>query len=115
MIQLIEVLAEDKPGVLARVTGVIGARGENIARLSASPATAAGTSRIVVSVDMSQAHAEFVRRKLLKMVNVLSAAVRSAEPDAESEFRSALEPDSVRVIACALWPEAQLRKRCAAK
>jgi predicted amino acid-binding ACT domain protein len=77
MMQFFEVLTEDKPGVLARVVGIVGARGENIARIAAAP-VAAGFSRIVVLVEMPVAQAEFVRRKLLKIVTVLSAGVQPA-------------------------------------
>jgi acetolactate synthase-1/3 small subunit len=71
MLHLFTISAEDKPGVLARITGLLGARGENITRISAHPAARKGAATITAVVEMSEQHAEFVRRKILKLVAVL--------------------------------------------
>ena len=92
------VLTEDKAGVLARVTSVLGARGENIQRLSAVPESPA-VSRITAEVLMAPHHAEFVRRKLSKLVYVLDA-------------RTEVSP-GVNVITTSLWPEGAWRGRYA--
>ena len=106
MMQCFEVLTEDKPGVLARVTGVVGARGENIAHLVASPART-GLSRIIVLVEMSPVHAEYVRRKLMKIVTVVSAEVHVAEEHVFAAFD--LQP--ARTIDRAMWPAIELSRR----
>ena len=81
--QFFEVLTEDKPGVLARVAGIVGARGENITRIVAAP-VGEGFSRILVLVEMPVVQAEFVRRKLLKIVTVISAGVQPATATSDS-------------------------------
>ena len=92
------VVAEDKAGVLARVTSVLGARGENIQRLTAVP-EAPALARITAEVVMSPHHAEFVVRKLSKLVYVL-------------ESRAEASP-GVHVIGESLWPAGEPLKRYA--
>ena len=92
------IVAEDKAGVLARVTSLLGARGENIQRLSAAPEEPA-RARITAEVFMTAQHAELVRRKLSKLVYVLDA-------------RTELSPGA-NVISESLWPTGALPKRYA--
>jgi acetolactate synthase small subunit len=92
---LFTILAEDRPGVLARITGILAARGENIARLTAAPH--GNLSRISASVEMRAEAAEYARRKLLKLVQVVGVDVDAAAPE-------------TYVIAESLWPVTTLRK-----
>ena len=92
------VVAEDKAGVLARVTSLLGARGENILRLSAVP-EAPALARITAEVMMTPQHAEFVVRKLSKLVYVLESRVEASP--------------GVHVIGESLWPAGEPLKRYA--
>jgi acetolactate synthase small subunit len=112
MLQCFEITTEDKPGVLARIAGIVGARGENIARVMAAPA-GPGVSRIVVLVDMSGMHAEFVCRKLLKIVHVLSVCVQLAATAGEAEILEALDLRPARTIDRAMWPAIELARKTA--
>lgn len=92
------VVVEDKAGVLARVTALLGARGENIQRLSAV-SEAPARARIIAEVAMAPYQAEFVRRKLSKLVYVL-------------EVKAEVSPGA-NVITESLWPTGALLRRYA--
>jgi acetolactate synthase-1/3 small subunit len=89
---LFTILTEDKPGVLARITGLLGARGENITSISAVPGDRKGTATITATVGMSEQHAEFVRRKILKLVSVLEASTQLHESEPSFTIDSSLWP-----------------------
>jgi acetolactate synthase I/III small subunit len=72
-VHTLSVLVEDKPGVLARVSGLFSRRGFNITSLAVGPTEHPAISRITIVVDVeSESNAlEQVTKQLNKLVNVL--------------------------------------------
>ena len=67
----LSVLVEDKPGVLARVSGLFSRRGFNIASLAVGPTEQAGVSRMTIVVSVEDLPLEQVTKQLNKLVNVI--------------------------------------------
>ncbi|MDY3048444.1 MAG: acetolactate synthase small subunit [Rothia sp. (in: high G+C Gram-positive bacteria)] len=67
----LSVLVEDKPGVLARVSGLFARRMFNIDSLAVGPTEVPGISRITVVVDAEGALLEQVTKQLNKLIHVL--------------------------------------------
>ena len=67
----LSVLVNNKPGVLARVSGLISRRGFNIESLAVGPTEHAELSRITVVVTVDDAVLEQVTKQLNKLVDVL--------------------------------------------
>ena len=67
----LSVLVEDKPGVLARVSGLFSRRGFNIESLAVGPTEHAEISRITILVSVEGTALEQVTKQLNKLVNVL--------------------------------------------
>jgi acetolactate synthase-1/3 small subunit len=65
------VLVEDKPGVLARVAGLMRRRAFNIETLTVGRTQEAGISRMTIVVDSDGTEAEKVAQNLRKLVNVI--------------------------------------------
>lgn len=65
------VLVEDKPGVLARVAGLLRRRAFNIESLTVGRTQEAGISRMTIVVDSDRTEAQKVAQNLLKLVNVI--------------------------------------------
>ena len=65
----LSVLAENKPGVLMRIAGVVTARGLNIDRVSVEPE--GRYSAIRLSFQTDEAHQDQIRRKVLRLVEVI--------------------------------------------
>ena len=65
----LSVLAENKPGVLMRVAGVVTARGLNINRVSVEPEGV--YSAIRIGFDTDEIRQEQIRRKVLRLVEVI--------------------------------------------
>jgi acetolactate synthase I/III small subunit len=65
----LSVLAENKPGVLMRVAGVVTARGLNIDRVSVEPE--GSYSAIHLSFQTDEVHQDQIRRKVLRLVEVI--------------------------------------------
>ena len=76
----LSVLVENKPGVLARVSGLFSRRGFNIDSLAVGPTEHADTSRITVATDVDDAVLEQFTKQLNKLVEVLK--IVELEPDA---------------------------------
>lgn len=72
MLQVIAILIEDKPGALARVTGVVTAQGYNIASLTVARTTELGLSRMTVVLEVERPSARVVNR-INRLVNVIDA------------------------------------------
>ena len=68
---VLSVLVQNRPGVLARVSGLFARRGYNIYSLAVAPTDDERFSRITVVVDVEQAPLEQVVKQLNKLVNVL--------------------------------------------
>ncbi|HZC99342.1 MAG TPA: acetolactate synthase small subunit [Actinomycetes bacterium] len=67
----LSVLVENKPGVLARVSGLFSRRGFNIDSLAVGPTEDETTSRMTIVVDCASKPLEQVVKQLNKLVNVL--------------------------------------------
>jgi acetolactate synthase-1/3 small subunit len=64
-------LVEDKPGVLARVAGLLRRRAFNIESLTVGRTQKPGVSRMTIVVDSDRTNAEKVIQNLNKLVNVI--------------------------------------------
>jgi acetolactate synthase I/III small subunit len=67
----LSVLVENKPGVLARVSGLFHRRGFNITSLAVGPTEHEEVSRITITVSVEGAALEQVTKQLNKLINVL--------------------------------------------
>jgi acetolactate synthase I/III small subunit len=67
----LSVLVEDKPGVLARVSGLFSRRGFNIESLAVGPTEQDDVSRMTIVVSVDELPLEQVTKQLNKLVNVL--------------------------------------------
>src|SRR5881296_680926 len=68
---ILSVLVENKPGVLARVSGLFARRGFNIESLAVGPTEHPEISRITILVSVEGTALEQVTKQLNKLVNVL--------------------------------------------
>ncbi len=67
----LSVLVENKPGVLARVSGLFSRRGFNIESLAVGPTEHAEISRITILVSVEGSALEQVTKQLNKLINVI--------------------------------------------
>jgi acetolactate synthase-1/3 small subunit len=67
----LSVLVEDRPGVLARVSGLFSRRGFNITSLAVGPTEQPGVSRMTIVVAVEDLPLEQVTKQLNKLVNVI--------------------------------------------
>ena len=67
----LSVLVEDKPGVLARISGLFSRRGYNIQSLAVGPTEELGISRMTIVVSVEEFPLEQVTKQLNKLVNVI--------------------------------------------
>ncbi len=67
----LSVLVEDKPGVLARVSGLFSRRGYNIASLAVGPTEHPDVSRMTIVVEVDDFPLEQVTKQLNKLINVI--------------------------------------------
>jgi acetolactate synthase-1/3 small subunit len=67
----LSVLVENKPGVLARISGMFARRGFNIDSLAVGPTEHPEISRMTVVVDVADAPLEQVTKQLNKLINVI--------------------------------------------
>src|SRR5579875_2718844 len=70
-VHTLSVLVENKPGVLARVSGLFSRRGFNIESLAVGPTEHPEISRITILVSVEGSALEQVTKQLNKLVNVL--------------------------------------------
>jgi acetolactate synthase-1/3 small subunit len=70
-IHTLSVLVENKPGVLARVSGLFSRRGFNIESLAVGPTEHSDVSRMTIVVAVEGPVLEQVTKQLNKLVNVL--------------------------------------------
>ena len=69
---IVSALVENKPGVLARVSGLFARRGFNIFSLAVAPTDDDTRSRITMVVDVESAPLEQIVKQLDKLVNVIA-------------------------------------------
>src|SRR5262249_15019034 len=86
MIQIISLLVENKPGALARITGVLSARNFNIESLTVAPTENPTLSRMTVVVDVAENQREQVVKQLNKIVTVVQATDLSDAPAVRREL-----------------------------
>lgn len=67
----LSVLVEDKPGVLARVSGLFSRRGFNIISLAVGQTETEGVSRMTIVVSVEDFPLEQVTKQLNKLINVI--------------------------------------------
>src|ERR671930_1285021 len=75
---VLSILAENKPGVLARVAGLFARRGFNINSLAVGPTDDPAISRFTLTVDGALHPIDQVTKQLHKLVNVIK--IRDLEP-----------------------------------
>ncbi|MEO6881507.1 MAG: acetolactate synthase small subunit [Mycobacteriaceae bacterium] len=75
----LSVLVEDKPGVLARVSGLFSRRGFNITSLAVGATELPDVSRMTIVVSVQDFPLEQVTKQLNKLVNVLK--IVEQDPD----------------------------------
>lgn len=75
---VLNVLVENKPGVLTRVAGLFARRGFNIDTLAVGPTDDPDLSRITLTVDGAVHPIDQVTKQLHKLVNVIK--IRDLEP-----------------------------------
>jgi acetolactate synthase I/III small subunit len=104
---ILSVLVQNRPGVLARVSGMFARRSFNIYSLAVAPAEEAGFSRITIVVDVESTPLEQITKQLFKLIEVvkiseldprhsverelLLATVRTTAPDGESRRAAVVE------------------------
>ncbi|MDP3012754.1 MAG: acetolactate synthase small subunit [Candidatus Subteraquimicrobiales bacterium] len=82
----LSVLVENKPGVLARVSGLFRRRGFNIDSLAVGPTEDPKISRMTIVVDVAEHPLEQVEKQLYKLVNVLKISDLKKEESVEREL-----------------------------
>ena len=75
---ILSLLVENKPGVLARISGLFARRGFNIDSLAVGPTDDDQISRITLTVDGAAHPIDQVTKQLHKLVNVIK--IRDLEP-----------------------------------
>jgi acetolactate synthase-1/3 small subunit len=85
-IHTLSVLVENKPGVLARVSGLFSRRGFNIESLAVGPTEHPEISRITILVSVEGNALEQVVKQLNKLVNVLKIAELDAGQAVQREL-----------------------------
>jgi acetolactate synthase I/III small subunit len=98
---VLSILAENKPGVLARISGLFARRGFNIDSLAVGPTDDPSISRFTLTVDGALHPIDQVTKQLHKLVNVIK--IRDLEPsDTVSRelalFKVSADSDSRREI-----------------
>jgi acetolactate synthase I/III small subunit len=68
---ILSVLVQNKPGVLARIAGMISRRGYNIESLAVGPTESAEMSRITLQVKVEDVVLEQITKQLNKLIEVL--------------------------------------------
>lgn len=93
--QILSVLVQNKPGVLARVSSLFARRGYNIVSLAVAPTEDEGFSRITIVVDVDSAPLEQVVKQLFKLIEV----VKITELDPRRSVERELMIATVRVTS----------------
>ena len=75
---ILSLLVENKPGVLARISGLFARRGFNIDSLAVGPTDDDKISRITLTVDGAAHPIDQVTKQLHKLINVIK--IRDLEP-----------------------------------
>jgi len=92
---ILSVLVQNRPGVLARVSGLFARRGYNIFSLAVAPTEDPDQSRITIVVDVESAPLEQIVKQLFKLIDV----VKITELDPRRSVERELMMATVRVAA----------------
>ena len=90
---ILSVMVQNRPGVLARVSGLFARRGYNIYSLAVAPSDDPNYSRITIVVDISATPLEQIVKQLFKLIDV----VRITELDPRKSVERELMITTVRV------------------
>lgn len=93
--QILSVLVQNRPGVLARVSSLFARRGYNIVSLAVAPTEDEGLSRITIVVDVDSAPLEQIVKQLFKLIEV----VKITELDPRRSVERELMIATVRVTS----------------
>lgn len=80
------VLVENKPGVLARVSGLFARRGFNIHSLAVAPTENERLSRITIVADTASAPVEQIVKQLYKLIHVVKINELAPQDAVEQEL-----------------------------
>ena len=83
---ILSVLVENKPGVLARVSGLFARRGYNIFSLAVAPTEDERFSRITIVVDVESAPLEQMVKQLFKLIHVVKITELDPRESVEREL-----------------------------
>ena len=82
----LSVLVENRPGVLARISGLFARRAFNINSLSVSPTERPDISRVTVTADVEEVPLEQIIKQLNKLLHVLKIVDLDPETTVEREL-----------------------------
>lgn len=82
----LSVLVENKPGVLARISGMFSRRGFNIHSLAVGPTEQEEISRMTIVVNVEDKPLEQVVKQLNKLINVLKIVELERDASVEREL-----------------------------
>ena len=82
----LSVLVQNKPGVLARVSGLFSRRGFNIDSLAVGPTDDDDVSRMTIVVNVADLPLEQVTKQLNKLVNVIKIVELDPESSVQREL-----------------------------
>ncbi|MCI1901469.1 MAG: acetolactate synthase small subunit [Bifidobacteriaceae bacterium] len=82
----LSVLVENRPGVLARISGLFARRAFNINSLSVSPTERPDISRITVTAEVEQIPLEQIIKQLNKLLHVLKIVELDSSTSVEREL-----------------------------
>ena len=83
---ILSVLVENRPGVLARVSGLFARRDFNIYSLAVAPAEEEGFSRITIVVDVESTPLEQITKQLFKLIEVVKISELDPRRSVEREL-----------------------------
>lgn len=83
---VLSVLVEDKPGVLARVAGLFARRGFNVESLAVGPTEVDGVSRMTIVVNLDDQPLAQVIQQLDKLIDVIAIEELSVQSAVEREL-----------------------------
>ena len=86
---ILSVLVQNRPGVLARVSGLFARRGYNIVSLAVAPTEDDAYSRITIVVDVDSAPLEQIVKQLFKLIDVVKISELDPRRSVERELMMA--------------------------
>ena len=84
--QILSVLVENRPGVLARVASLFARRGYNIFSLAVAPTEEERFSRLTIVVDLESTPLEQISKQLFKLIEVIKISELDPRRSVEREL-----------------------------